>query len=177
MSVAIRPATIADIPAITRIYAHAVEHGTASFELTPPDEAEMTRRMQAILDGNFPISSPRSTARVAGYAYAVALPHAAGLSLHRRGFGLCRARTCIAAASAARCSTKLIEACTARGFRQMIAVIGDSDQAASIGVHEACGFADAGNLQHDRLQIRPLARYAADAARAGSGRDGAAAGA
>ena len=42
---------------------------------------------------------------------------------------------------------KLIEACTARGFRQMIAVIGDLDQAASIGVHRACGFTDAGNLR------------------------------
>ncbi len=45
MTLAIRPAVSADIPAITRIYAHAVEHGTASFELTPPDEAEMARRM------------------------------------------------------------------------------------------------------------------------------------
>ena len=46
----IRPATPADIPAITRIYRHAVRHGTASFELEPPDEAEMTRRMRALLD-------------------------------------------------------------------------------------------------------------------------------
>ena len=52
--IAIRPATPADIPAITRIYAHAVIHGTASFELEPPDETEMTRRMQALLDGGFP---------------------------------------------------------------------------------------------------------------------------
>ena len=52
--IAIRPATPADIPAITRIYAHAVIHGTASFELDPPDETEMTRRMQALLDGGFP---------------------------------------------------------------------------------------------------------------------------
>ena len=47
----IRPAKLADIPAIARIYAHAVEHGTASFELTPPDQAEMARRMTALLDG------------------------------------------------------------------------------------------------------------------------------
>ena len=50
----IRPATPADIPAITRIYAHAVRHGTASFELEPPDEAEMARRQRALLDGGYP---------------------------------------------------------------------------------------------------------------------------
>ena len=54
MTLAIRPATLADIPAITRIYAHAVDHGTASFELTPPDEAEMTRRMNELMALKFP---------------------------------------------------------------------------------------------------------------------------
>ena len=53
---------LADIPAITRIYAHAVEHGTASFELTPPDEAEMARGCRPCSTANFLISSPRSTA-------------------------------------------------------------------------------------------------------------------
>jgi phosphinothricin acetyltransferase len=145
MSVPIRPATLADIPAITRIYAHAVEHGTASFELTPPDEAEMTRRMQAILDGKFPYIVAEIDHAVAGYAYAslyrtrpayrftvedsvYVAPH-----IHRRGVGKALLM-------------KLIEACTALGLRQMIAVIGDSNQAASIGVHKACGFTDAGNL-------------------------------
>ena len=51
MPLVIRPATTADIPAITRIYAHAVTHGTASFELEPPDEAEIALRMKAVLDG------------------------------------------------------------------------------------------------------------------------------
>ena len=146
MSVPIRPATFADIPAITRIYAHAVEHGTASFELTPPNEAEMMRRMQAILDGKFPYIVAEIDGAVAGYAYAslyrtrpayrftvedsvYAAPH-----LHRRGVGKALLM-------------KLIEACTALGLRQMIAVIGDSNQAASIGVHKACGFTDAGNLR------------------------------
>ena len=54
-AVSIRPATEADIPAITRIYAHAVNTGTASFELEPPNEAEMKRRMTALLDGRFPV--------------------------------------------------------------------------------------------------------------------------
>ena len=146
MSVPIRPASFADIPAITRIYAHAVEHGTASFELTPPDEPEMSRRMQAILDGKFPYFVAEIDGAVAGYAYAslyrtrlayrftvedsvYVAPH-----IHRRGVGKALLM-------------KLIESCTALGFRQMIAVIGDSDQAASIGVHRACGFEPAGNLK------------------------------
>jgi len=146
MTVTIRPATFADIPAITRIYAHAVEHGTASFELTPPDEAEMRRRMQAILEGKFPYIVAEIDGAIAGYAYAslyrtrpayrftvedsvYVAPH-----IHRRGVGKALLM-------------KLIEACTALGLRQMIAVIGDSDQAASIGVHRACGFAPAGNLK------------------------------
>src|SRR6202035_3634842 len=68
--VSIRPATPADIPAITRIYAHAVQHGTASFELEPPDEAEMTRRQKALLDGDFPYLVAISDGAVLGYAYA-----------------------------------------------------------------------------------------------------------
>ncbi len=146
MSLAIRPAALSDIPAITRIYAHAVEQGTASFELAPPDEAEMRRRMQAILDGNFPYFVAEIDGVIAGYAYAslyrtrpayrftvedsvYVAPH-----IHRRGVGKALLM-------------KLIEACAALGLRQMIAVIGDSNQAASIGVHRACGFTDAGNLR------------------------------
>ena len=53
-AVSIRPATLADIPAITRIYELAVEHGTASFELESPDEAKMARRMRALLEGGYP---------------------------------------------------------------------------------------------------------------------------
>ena len=146
MSLAIRPATLSDIPAITRIYAHAVKHGTASFELEPPDETEMTGRMQAVLDGKFPYLVAEVDGAFAGYAYASLYrtrpayrftvedsvyvePH-----IHRRGIG----KTLL---------IKLIEACTALGYRQMVAVIGDSNQAASIGVHRACGFEDAGNLR------------------------------
>jgi phosphinothricin acetyltransferase len=145
MSLAIRPATLSDIPAITSIYAHAVSHGTASFELEPPDEVEMTRRMQAILDGKFPYLVAEIDGAFAGYAYAslyrtrpayrftvedsvYVAPH-----IHRRGIGKALL-------------IKLIEACTALGYRQMVAVIGDSNQAASISVHRACGFEDAGNL-------------------------------
>src|SRR5205085_8718997 len=68
--ISIRPATSADVPAITRIYAHAVRHGTASFELEPPDEAEMTRRQRALLDGGYPYLVAEIDGSVAGYAYA-----------------------------------------------------------------------------------------------------------
>jgi L-amino acid N-acyltransferase YncA len=147
MSPLIRPAQISDIPAITRIYAYAVTHGTASFELEPPDEADMTQRMQTLLDGKFPYLVAQIDGALAGYAYAslyrtrpayrftvensVYVAH----NLHRRGVGVILLNA-------------LIEAAAARGFRQMIAVIGDSKQAASIGLHTACGFVHAGNLQN-----------------------------
>jgi len=146
MSAVIRPAVPADIPAITRIYAHAVEHGTASFELTPPDEVEMARRMQAVLDGKFPYLAAEVDGAFAGYAYASSYRARPAYrftvensvyvapDMHRRGIGKVLLQA-------------LIDACTVLGFRQMIAVIGDSDQAASIGVHRACGFEPAGNLR------------------------------
>src|SRR5437870_10339275 len=64
------PPPPADIPAITRIYAHAVRHGTASFEFEPPDEAEMTRRMRALLDAGYPYLAAESDGALLGYAYA-----------------------------------------------------------------------------------------------------------
>ncbi len=147
MTIAISPAHVSDIPAIARIYAHAVETGTASFELEPPTEAEMAERMQALLDGKFPYFVAEIDGKIAGYAYASLYRTRPAYrftiedsvyvapDMHRRGVGKILLE-------------KLIEACTAMGFRQMIAVIGDSDQAASIGVHKACGFAPAGNLKN-----------------------------
>jgi L-amino acid N-acyltransferase YncA len=69
-SPSIRAADAADIPAITRIYAHAVRHGTASFELEPPDEAEMARRQRVLFEGGFPYLVAELDGAVAGYAYA-----------------------------------------------------------------------------------------------------------
>lgn len=138
-NISIRPARPSDIPAITRIYAHAVKQGTASFELEAPDETEMTGRMKAILDGGFPYIVAEIGGMVAGYAYAsfyrtrpayrftVENSVYVAPDSHRRGVGKVLLQ-------------KLIEECTARGFRLMVAVIGDSKQAASIGVHKACGF-------------------------------------
>jgi L-amino acid N-acyltransferase YncA len=147
MTVAIRPAKTSDIPAITRIYAHAVEHGTASFELSAPDEAELARRMAKLLEGGFPYLAAEIDGALAGYAYAALYRERPAYRLtiedsvyiapamHRRGIG----RALLAA---------LIEAAAAGGFRQMIAVIGDSPrQAASVGLHEALGFRTVGILQ------------------------------
>ena len=64
----IRPATEADLPAITEIYEHAVLHGTATFELIPPDLAEMTRRFRVLMDGGFPYLVAAVEGRVIGYA-------------------------------------------------------------------------------------------------------------
>ena len=135
----IRPAIAADLPAITAIYEHAVRFGTATFEIVPPDLAEMTRRFEALTDGGFPCLVAALEQRVVGYAYAgpyrprpayrFTVENSVYLkpATHRRGIGL-------------QLLQRLIAECEARGYRQMIAVIGDSANAGSIGVHTRCGF-------------------------------------
>jgi phosphinothricin acetyltransferase len=138
-AVEIRTTQEPDLPAITAIYAQAVREGTATFELEPPDLAEMTRRFRSLSDGGFPYFVALLDGRIAGYAYAgpyrprpayrFTVENSVYLDpiSHRRGIGL-------------RLMQELIDACTARGFRQMIAVIGDSANAASVGLHTRCGF-------------------------------------
>jgi L-amino acid N-acyltransferase YncA len=135
----IRPATGADLPFITEIYEHAVRYGTATFELIPPDLAEMKRRFGALMDGGFPYLVAILEDRVVGYAYAspyrprpayrFTVENSVYLqpAVHRRGIGL-------------QLLQNLIDECEPRGYRQMIAVIGDSANAGSIGVHRRCGF-------------------------------------
>jgi L-amino acid N-acyltransferase YncA len=135
----IRPAAVAELPSITDIYAHEVRFGTATFELIPPDLAEMTRRFHALVEGGFPYLVAVLDGRVIGYAYASAFrPRLAYRftvensvylrpAIHRRGIGQ-------------QLLQRLIGECSALGFRQMIAVIGDSANAASVGVHSRCGF-------------------------------------
>jgi phosphinothricin acetyltransferase len=142
----IRPATLADIPAITAIYAHAVRHGTASFELDPPDEVEMKRRMSHLHDGGFPYLAAEERGTLLGYAYAglyrtrpayrFTLEDSIYIAPDRQGQGIGRALL-----------DTLIEKCGALGFRQMIAVIGDSPtQVASVALHRAAGFEMIGTL-------------------------------
>ena len=146
-SLEIRPTIAADLPAITEIYDHAVRHGTATFELIPPDLAEMTRRFGALMDGGYPYLVAVFDGRVVGYAYAGAYrPRPAYRftvensvylqpAIHRRGIGL-------------QLLQRLIAESEARGYRQMIAVIGDSANAGSVGVHTRCGFQMIGTHPH-----------------------------
>ena len=141
----IRPATAADIAAITAIYAPAVVQGTATFELEPPSEAEMGRRFEEITRAGFPFIVAQRGGAVVGYAYVTtyrarpayrfAVENSIYVAADAQGQG-------IGAALLAR----LIEASTARGYRQMIAVIGDSRQWGSIALHRAAGFTFSGTL-------------------------------
>ena len=135
----IRPAVEPDLPAITAIYAQAVLEGTATFELDPPGVAEMTRRYRALTTEGFPYFVTVLNGGVTGYAYAGAYrPRPAyrftvensiylDPACHGRGIGY-------------RLMQRLIGECETLGFRQMIAVIGDSSNAGSLGVHRKCGF-------------------------------------
>ena len=148
----IRPATPADLSAITRIYDHAVRQGTASFEIEPPDEAEMARRFRALLEGGYPYLVAERDGAVAGYAYAGAYRTRPAYrwtvedsvyvdpAASRQGIG----RALL---------DRLIAECTARDFRQMIAVIGDSAQTASIELHRAAGFRLVGNIENVGLKF------------------------
>ena len=146
-TISIRPVAAADLNAIQRIYAHHVLYGLASFEETPPDAAELTRRWRAIADAGLPYlcATDGEDGAIAGYAYAgpyrprsaysfsvedsvYVAPGAAG-----RGVGRALLR-------------RLIDICTDLGKRQMIAVIGDSGNSASIALHRACGFELAGTF-------------------------------
>jgi phosphinothricin acetyltransferase len=143
--IAIRVATPGDVPTITRIYAHAVLNGTASFEIDPPDEAEMARRLRRLTDQGYPYLVAQAGQSVVGYAYAAPYRTRPAYDwsvedsvyiapdAHRRGVG----RALLA---------RLIEESEQRGFRQMIAVIGDSKQIPSIELHRALGFREIGVL-------------------------------
>ena len=136
----IRDAVPADLPAITAIYDEAVLHGTATFELIPPDLAEMTRRYEALTEGGFPyVVADDGGGTIAGYAYA-------GPYRARPAYRFTVENSIYLAPAAQRRGTgsallqALLTQCAPRGYRQMIAVIGDSANAGSIGVHRKAGF-------------------------------------
>ncbi len=141
----IRPATLADVAEITAIYRPAVVYGTASFEIEPPDQAEMQKRFEAITGAGFPYVVAELEGKVVGYAYANAyrprpayqwsVEDSIYVAPEAHGKGVGRALL-----------VYLLETCTAAGFRQMIAVIGDSAQSASIGLHRSLGFTFCGTI-------------------------------
>ncbi len=143
----IRPAQPRDLAAITRIYDYAVRHGTASFEIEPPDEREMARRYEALRTGGYPYLVAELDGEILGFAYAGPYRARAAYrwsvedtiyvapSSQRRGIGRALLE-------------QLIVDAEAGGFRQMIAVIGDSANAASIELHCAAGFRMVGTFDN-----------------------------
>jgi L-amino acid N-acyltransferase YncA len=147
MSAAIRLSADADIEAIADIYAHHVLHGFGSFETEPPSADEMRRRRADILAKGLPyLVAADESGAVLGYAYAgpyrtrTAYRHTVENSVYlrpdvmRRGIGLALL-------------TALIDACAACGSRQIVAVVGDSGNAASIALHLRAGFHLVGTLE------------------------------
>jgi phosphinothricin acetyltransferase len=142
----IRDVRDSDITAITRIYADAVAHGTASFELKPPDEAEMARRKAVLIAEGFPYLVAEHAGTVAAYAYAgpyrdrpaynwcVEDSIYVAPAFHRQGIGRALLE-------------RLIVESEALGFRQMIGVIGDTANIGSVAVHAAAGFRLIGTFQ------------------------------
>lgn len=141
----IRPSTAADVPAMAAIYRHAVLHGTGTFETEAPDDAEIARRRDDVLGKGLPWLVAERDARVLGYAYAnhfrprrayrFCLEDSIYLDPSAQGQGIGRVLL-----------AELIAQCEARGARQMLAVIGDSENAGSIAVHRACGFEACGGF-------------------------------
>ncbi|HEX3881782.1 MAG TPA: GNAT family N-acetyltransferase [Stellaceae bacterium] len=142
----IRPCTDGDLPQIQAIYAHHVLHGIASFETEAPDVVEMRRRRQAVAERGFPYLVAEFGGEIVGYAYAGPYRARPGYrfsaenSIYIRhdmaGRGIGKALL-----------APLIAGCAAMGLRQMIAVIGDSENHASINLHKSLGFRMAGNLR------------------------------
>ncbi|MHB2267542.1 N-acetyltransferase family protein [Aliihoeflea sp. PC F10.4] len=146
MTTIIRAARESDLQQITDIYEDAVLNGTATYELTPPDLAEMTKRFDALIEGGFPYLVAEADGVVAGYAYAGAfrprpayrfiVEDSVYVAPSAKGKGVGRALM-----------EGLIEEATRLGFRQIIAVIGDGHPgSASVKLHAKLGFADAGKL-------------------------------
>jgi phosphinothricin acetyltransferase len=139
MAPVIRPGTLADVPAMAGIYGEAVRTMTVTFETEPPGDAEMARRFAAREAGGHPCLVAEIDGDVAGYAETRPYHHRAGyrftaedsifLAPEARGHGIGTALL-----------TALVAEAEARGFRQLIAVIGDADNAGSIALHRKVGF-------------------------------------
>lgn len=141
----VRDSTVDDIAAVHAIYAHHVLHGAASFEEVPPTFEEMKSRREAVLAGGFPYLVAEVDGVVQGYAYAslfrpriayrYTIEDSVYLAPDMAGRGLGKALL-----------TELIRRCETGPWRQMVAVIGDSGNAGSIGLHRSLGFTHTGTL-------------------------------
>lgn len=145
-SLLIRPSTPADLPAVTAIYGWNVLNGTGTFELEAPDEPEMARRRDDVLSKGLPWLVAERDGVVLGYAYAnhfrprlayrFCLEDSVYLAAGAKGQGLGRLLL-----------AELLARCEAAGARQMLAVIGDSANLGSIGVHRTLGFEPIGVMK------------------------------
>jgi phosphinothricin acetyltransferase len=145
-ALSIRPATPADLPAITAVYGWNVLNGTGTFELEAPDLAEMTRRHADVTGKGLPWLVAERAGQVLGYAYA-------NHFRPRRAYRFCLEDSIyllpeLQGQGAGRLLlAELMARCEAAGTRQMLAVIGDSANLGSIGVHRALGFEQVGLMK------------------------------
>ncbi len=142
----IRPSEAADLPAITAIYGWNVLNGTGTFELDAPDEAEMTRRRNDVIGKGLPWLVVERAGVVLGYAYA-------NHFRPRRAYRFCLEDSVYLAADAkgqglgSLLLAELMARCEAAGARQILAVIGDSQNVGSIGAHRTLGFEHVGVMK------------------------------
>lgn len=151
MNIIVRPAGASDMARVQEIYAHHVLHGTASFEEVAPDIAELRRRRMVVLEAGVPyLVAERDDAVIGAYAgryrARTAYRHTAEDSVyvdpHMAGLGA--GRLLLAG---------VIEYSAAAGYRELVAIIGDSGNGASIGLHRALGFREAGTLRNVGLKF------------------------
>ncbi len=141
----IRPSHDKDLPAITAIYAHHVLHGTGTFETEPPSAADMATRRADVLSKGLPYLVAEHDGQFAGFAYGNWFkPRSAyrysvedsiylAPNLHRKGLG----RALL---------SEFLTRCEAADIRKVMAIIGDSANVGSIGVHRALGFVHVGAI-------------------------------
>lgn len=142
----LRDARVEDVPAFQRIYAHHVLHGVGTFEEVPPDVAEMETRFRAITGAGLPWLVADRDGVVLGYAYGSAyhvrsayrftIQDSVYVAEEARGQGVGRAVL-----------QALIDRCTEQGYRQMVALVGGTENAGSIGLHTALGFRTCGVVE------------------------------
>lgn len=144
----VRACTLADLPAVQAIYAHHVQNGTGTFEEVPPSVEEMTARWRQITaDERFPFLVAEADGQVIGFAYASEFRARAAYRY------TCESSVYIAPEAQRRgvghaLMHEVIALCAARDLREMLAVIGDSQNYASIGLHGALGFAHVGTFHN-----------------------------
>lgn len=160
----LRHALAADMPTVTQIYAHHVLHGTGTFETQPPTEQDMRQRWADVLGKGLPWLCAEQDGEVVGFAYAnwfrpreafrFCVEDSIYLAPQAQGKGLGRALL-----------LELMQQCEALGMRKMVAVVGDSSNLSSIGLHQAMGFSPVATLpscgwKHNRwLDIVILERW------------------